>query len=88
MKRIPKLIPSSTEQGVMHSVMLVFSDDGEFIPEASSCTCIWGSWYRWRKKNITKSCRHIKQALEKYDNEQTNKFKEVVKENSQFNSRT
>jgi len=86
MKRIPWSVKSSTED-IIHGIMLVFDENEELIPEASSCTCIWGSWYRWRQKNITKMCKHMKQALEEYDESQTNKFKEKVKDNSQFNSR-
>jgi len=81
MRRIPYSIPSSTDKSVIHGVTLVFSDDGEFIPEASNCTCIWGSWYRWRKKNKTVMCQHIKKAFDEYELQELTKFKELIIKN-------
>lgn len=77
MNRVWKLIKSKSKKYEdIHSVALVFADDGEFSPEASNCTCDWGSTWRWSKTNKTKMCSHIKQALEEYDKEIANKFKE------------
>lgn len=69
MKRIFKEEPSKTKKGVIHMIILVFLDDGTFLPRESSCTCEWGSWFRWAKKNKTVMCSHIQEALKKYAEE-------------------
>ena len=68
-------IESKSHPGTLHSVRLIFTMEGKFLPKESSCTCPWGSWYRWRKKNKTLMCRHIIKAMIEYAKE--NKLKEV-----------
>lgn len=77
MRRVFKDIKGS--KGNKYGVTLVFTDNWEFMPEESICTCIFGSWARWTKKNKGKFCRHIKQALEDFDNEERNKFMRKMK---------
>ena len=51
-----------------YSQILTFID-GELIPEKSSCTCKWGSFYGLSKKNKGKLCRHLQGALDEYQYE-------------------
>ncbi len=82
MKRIWKTIPSKSKKWEdTHSISLVFTNEGEFIVEASNCTCDWGSCWRWAKNNPTEMCDHIRQALEIHDKENTDNFNKIVKEN-------
>ena len=56
-------------KGEVHNVRLAFDDDGNFMSNASSCPCNFGSTYRWMEKNKDKLCTHIKQAYKKHQNE-------------------
>ena len=69
MKRIFREELSKTKKGVIHSVILIFLDDDTFLPKESSCTCDWGYWWRWGKKNKTLMCIHITDALKKHAEE-------------------
>ena len=75
MFRVMKDIPGGKE---IHSVFLIFKDNGEFLPIESSCTCIYGSFYGQSRVNRGKVCDHINQALGKYDKEQKEKFIKLV----------
>ena len=77
MKKVFKEIQSNTTQ-VIWDVILIFTDDGEFEPEASSCTCPNGALFRWMKINPKWPCSHVNEALDIYDEEQRNKFMEVI----------
>lgn len=75
MLRVMKEVPGDEE---IHSVFLIFKDDGEFLPIESSCTCIYGSFYGQSKANKGKVCNHINQALKERDKEEQERFIKLV----------
>jgi len=52
--------------GRVYGVWIEFNE-GKIID--FNCTCIWGSWFRWAKKNKTNMCIHLKKAIKIYENE-------------------
>jgi len=53
-----------------YSVILFFIE-GNLIPEKCSCTCRFGSFYRFTQENKKKNkweCVHIKEAIRRYKN--------------------
>lgn len=62
-------IKSKSKKNVDYSVLLAFDGHKKIIPEKSSCSCKWGSFYRFNKKNVDAGkweCIHIKKAIRKY----------------------
>ena len=53
MKKIFKDITNN--KGKTYSVVITLDNDGEVVLEKSSCSCIFGSWFRfagkWKDKN-------------------------------------
>jgi hypothetical protein len=49
-------------KGEAYSVILAF-EEGKLIEDYCSCTCKFGSFYRWTKKNKGKICKHIKEVM-------------------------
>jgi len=45
-----------------YSVIITLDSEGNFVPLKSSCTCIFGSFYKWTKKNLKRGieCWHLK----------------------------
>lgn len=65
---IKEYIIKSKDRKREYSVILSL-EDKEIIPEKSSCTCRWGSFYRFTENNKSKGkwqCNHIIQAIRKY----------------------
>lgn len=80
MIRIFDSISSKTKEGMIHGVILIFENDGEFIPQASNCTCEWGSIWRWSKTNKTIMCVHIAEALKVHDKKEAKRMKDKIEE--------
>lgn len=72
MKSVWKTICSSTSKDGDYDVRLRFTDDGTFVPEDSSCTCLHEVY---KGKNRKKICRHIKEALNEETKEKWEKIK-------------
>jgi len=56
-----------------YSVILNFDELGSIIPEKTTCTCKWGSFYRFTKENIALGkwkCFHIEEAIRKHKNKE------------------
>ena len=72
MKRIFKKVKNN--KGKEYSVMLTLTDDGEVDLEKSSCSCVFGSWFRfagyWRAKK--KLCWHMSGLIEELKKQQEN----------------
>lgn len=56
----------TTKKGNKHDVKIVFGPDGR-LSEKSGCTCRYGAFYRWQKKNEKDKwmCRHMVKAYAK-----------------------
>ena len=67
-----------SKKGRTYSVMLTLTDDGEVDLDHSSCTCLFGSFYRfaghWKEKN--KLCWHMRFCID-----EVTKLTKEVKEN-------
>jgi len=81
MHKVFKEIKSSKGNKV-YSVILLFTDNGLFLPEYSLCSCMYEVFRTDRKK----TCRHIKEALKEYDEEQRIKFIKRIKLNGEKNN--
>jgi len=64
MERVFKKVKSKKTKEI-YSVLLTYDDEGNIILSKSSCTCIFGSYYRfarfWRRQN--KLCRHMVETI-------------------------
>ena len=67
MERVFDTIKS--KKGDEIGVMLEFDEDGVLSPK-SNCTCKWGSFHRWSKRNQKKRwiCRHVLKTYKKIKN--------------------
>jgi hypothetical protein len=69
MKRIFKKIKSKKTNEI-YDVLLTFDDEGNLLLGKSSCTCIFGSWWRfagfWRKRGVL--CCHMIQIIKEVKN--------------------
>jgi hypothetical protein len=58
----------------------IFITEEGVLLEKCTCTCKFGSFYRFSKKNVGKICRHLQQALDEYkydiENRKTNGLQE------------
>ena len=75
MRRIFKEVKNN--KGKTYSVMITLTDDGEVDLDHSSCTCIFGSWFRfagyWKTKG--KLCRHMELCINEIKKQQCEKKK-------------
>lgn len=72
----------SKDKKKAYSVTLSFFNK-IIIPEKSSCTCKWGSFYRFTKRNIALGkwkCKHIEIALKKYKNKELDDIEKSKRE--------
>jgi hypothetical protein len=67
-----------------YSVVLSFN--GKINPEKCSCSCKFGSFYRFTQKNIIAGnwkCIHLIEAIKKYENNEPDNI-ELEKKNIEF----
>jgi len=65
MRKLRREVISRSKKGLKHQVVLVYDENFELIKEKCSCTCAYGSFYKWSKKNQENGnivCFHIKKV--------------------------
>ena len=75
MKKIFKTVKNT--KGEEYSVIITLTDDGEVVLDKSSCTCEFGSWWRfagkWREKK--KLCWHMCSVIDEIKKQQEDERK-------------
>ncbi len=71
-KRIIKEVIN--KKGEKYGVILTFDEKGKLLLHKSSCTCIFGSWWRfagyWKKRGTL--CWHMIKCIKEYNGKRKN----------------
>lgn len=88
---IKEYIIKSNTTGEEYSVILsIFDITGQINPEKSSCTCDYGSAFRFSKENLHNGkwkCAHIEQAIKLYNSNVPDEIQKEVQKHGEIKTK-